>query len=55
MTDTTSIKSWLDEGFTGEEIEDFRLNGFDLNEAIVIKSHGLTATEARGFIQDMDN
>jgi hypothetical protein len=55
MKDTVSIKNWLDEDFSSEEITDFRSNGFDLEEAIVIKSHGLTATEARGIIQDMDN
>jgi len=50
-----TIKDWLDEDFTSEEITEFVTNGFDLDEAIVIRDNGLNAVEARGLIQDMDN
>jgi hypothetical protein len=54
MMDTT-LKDWIDEGFTSEEIADFKANGFDVREAVVIRDHGLTPIEAQALLGDMDN
>jgi hypothetical protein len=47
-------ESWLDEGFSPEEAQEYISEGFDLRESVILRDHRITPVEARGLVDDWE-